>query len=221
MSRLSPETLRAFSARVLDAVSACPDADAALVADSLVQADLWGHQSHGVLRLPWYVGAAAQRRDDRPHRPGRPLRHRAAGAARRPRRHRPGAHRAGPRDRRSSGPAPTAWASSASATPTTSARRCTSPAAPPHDGCVADPDHEREPGHGAVGRAGEGARHQPVVDRGPRPRRARRRRRHRQHRGGAGQDLPGEEPRRADPRHLGARPPTARRRPTRRRECSA
>ena len=30
-------------------------ADAALVADSLVQADLWGHQSHGVLRLPWYV----------------------------------------------------------------------------------------------------------------------------------------------------------------------
>jgi len=26
-----------------------------LVADSLVQADLWGHQSHGVLRLPWYI----------------------------------------------------------------------------------------------------------------------------------------------------------------------
>lgn len=32
-----------------------PDADAHLVADSLVQADLWGHQSHGLLRLPWYV----------------------------------------------------------------------------------------------------------------------------------------------------------------------
>ena len=31
-------------------------------ADTLVQADLWGHQSHGVLRLPWYVGAAARRR---------------------------------------------------------------------------------------------------------------------------------------------------------------
>jgi len=30
-------------------------ADAALVADSLVQADLWGHASHGVLRVPWYV----------------------------------------------------------------------------------------------------------------------------------------------------------------------
>jgi LDH2 family malate/lactate/ureidoglycolate dehydrogenase len=31
------------------------DADGALVADSLVQADLWGHQSHGVLRAPWYL----------------------------------------------------------------------------------------------------------------------------------------------------------------------
>lgn len=32
-----------------------PQSDAFLVADSLVQADLWGHPSHGVLRLPWYV----------------------------------------------------------------------------------------------------------------------------------------------------------------------
>jgi len=32
-----------------------PDADARLLADSLVQADLWGHQSHGVLRLGWYL----------------------------------------------------------------------------------------------------------------------------------------------------------------------
>jgi LDH2 family malate/lactate/ureidoglycolate dehydrogenase len=29
--------------------------DAALLADSLVQADLWGHQSHGVLRTGWYL----------------------------------------------------------------------------------------------------------------------------------------------------------------------
>lgn len=29
--------------------------DADLVADSLVQSDLWGHQSHGVLRAPWYL----------------------------------------------------------------------------------------------------------------------------------------------------------------------
>jgi LDH2 family malate/lactate/ureidoglycolate dehydrogenase len=45
-----------------------PDADAALVADSLVQADLWGHSSHGVLRLPWYAarlrsGAMSARTD--------------------------------------------------------------------------------------------------------------------------------------------------------------
>ena len=32
-----------------------PPDDARLVADTLVQADLWGHQSHGVLRLPWYL----------------------------------------------------------------------------------------------------------------------------------------------------------------------
>jgi LDH2 family malate/lactate/ureidoglycolate dehydrogenase len=30
-------------------------ADAALVADTLVQSDLWGHQSHGVLRTGWYL----------------------------------------------------------------------------------------------------------------------------------------------------------------------
>jgi LDH2 family malate/lactate/ureidoglycolate dehydrogenase len=32
-----------------------PEADARLAADTLVQADLWGHQSHGVMRLSWYV----------------------------------------------------------------------------------------------------------------------------------------------------------------------
>jgi LDH2 family malate/lactate/ureidoglycolate dehydrogenase len=32
-----------------------PTVDARLAADTLVQADLWGHQSHGVMRLPWYV----------------------------------------------------------------------------------------------------------------------------------------------------------------------
>ena len=32
-----------------------PRADADLIADSLVQSDLWGHQSHGVLRAPWYL----------------------------------------------------------------------------------------------------------------------------------------------------------------------
>ena len=52
--RVSPDDLRAFGVRVLTAVGV-PEADGELVADSLVQADLWGHQSHGVLRLPWYV----------------------------------------------------------------------------------------------------------------------------------------------------------------------
>lgn len=32
-----------------------PEADSQLVANTLVQADLWGHQSHGVLRTSWYV----------------------------------------------------------------------------------------------------------------------------------------------------------------------
>jgi LDH2 family malate/lactate/ureidoglycolate dehydrogenase len=32
-----------------------PEADAELVADSLVTADMWGHPSHGLLRLGWYV----------------------------------------------------------------------------------------------------------------------------------------------------------------------
>lgn len=32
-----------------------PAADARLVAESLVTSDMWGHPSHGMLRLPWYV----------------------------------------------------------------------------------------------------------------------------------------------------------------------
>jgi LDH2 family malate/lactate/ureidoglycolate dehydrogenase len=52
--RIAPENLRAFAGGVL-AAEGLPSQDAALVADSLVQADLWNHQSHGVLRLPWYV----------------------------------------------------------------------------------------------------------------------------------------------------------------------
>src|SRR5215210_7516823 len=52
--RISPVALRDFGARALTALGV-PDEDGALVADSLVQADLWGHQSHGFLRLPWYA----------------------------------------------------------------------------------------------------------------------------------------------------------------------
>ena len=32
-----------------------PENDARLVAESLVTADMWGHPSHGMLRLPWYA----------------------------------------------------------------------------------------------------------------------------------------------------------------------
>ncbi|MFD3522304.1 Ldh family oxidoreductase [Streptomyces sp. NPDC058653] len=32
-----------------------PAADACLLADTLVTAELWGHASHGMLRLPWYL----------------------------------------------------------------------------------------------------------------------------------------------------------------------
>src|SRR5688572_15613785 len=52
--RISPEDLRTFGAEVLGALGV-PGDDARLVADSLVQADLWGHGSHGMLRLPWYA----------------------------------------------------------------------------------------------------------------------------------------------------------------------
>src|SRR6185295_9985631 len=52
--RLPPERLIDFAAAVYQTAGMPPD-DARLVADTLVQADLWGHQSHGVLRLPWYL----------------------------------------------------------------------------------------------------------------------------------------------------------------------
>jgi LDH2 family malate/lactate/ureidoglycolate dehydrogenase len=53
-TRVPAPRLIEFAAAVLAAVGV-PEADARLVADSLVTADLWGHQSHGVLRLSWYA----------------------------------------------------------------------------------------------------------------------------------------------------------------------
>jgi LDH2 family malate/lactate/ureidoglycolate dehydrogenase len=49
-----PERLVDFAAAVYSKIGV-PDDDARLLADTLVQADLWGHQSHGVLRLSWYA----------------------------------------------------------------------------------------------------------------------------------------------------------------------
>ena len=55
MSKTIPaETLAKFAQSVL-IVHGVPSADAHLVADSLIAAELWGHSSHGMLRLPWYV----------------------------------------------------------------------------------------------------------------------------------------------------------------------
>ena len=51
--RIEWEHLLGF-AQAVYAYTGLPDADAHRIADSLVQADLWGHQSHGVLRLDWY-----------------------------------------------------------------------------------------------------------------------------------------------------------------------
>lgn len=52
--RIAADRLVDFAAAVYVATGV-PEADARLAADSLVQADLWGHQSHGVMRLSWYV----------------------------------------------------------------------------------------------------------------------------------------------------------------------
>ena len=54
MIRVAPGALRDFASECYRALG-LPDADAALVADTLVQADLWGHPSHGVMRLFWYA----------------------------------------------------------------------------------------------------------------------------------------------------------------------
>lgn len=48
------EQLTGFGQSVLERLGV-PSGDAHLLADSLVVAELWGHSSHGMLRLPWYV----------------------------------------------------------------------------------------------------------------------------------------------------------------------
>lgn len=53
-ARVSPVRLLDFATAVYEAVGMFPQ-DARLCADTLVQADLWGHQSHGVMRLSWYA----------------------------------------------------------------------------------------------------------------------------------------------------------------------
>ena len=54
LPRIDHSRLNEFATAVY-AGQGMAEADARLVADTLVQADLWGHQSHGVLRLGWYL----------------------------------------------------------------------------------------------------------------------------------------------------------------------
>ncbi len=51
-------TLARFATAILRAAGLDAQ-DAVLCADTLVQAELWGHASHGMLRLPWYVARLA------------------------------------------------------------------------------------------------------------------------------------------------------------------
>ena len=53
-TRIDPDRLRDFATAIY-AAAGMQQAEARLCADTLVQADLWGHQSHGVMRLSWYA----------------------------------------------------------------------------------------------------------------------------------------------------------------------
>ena len=55
MPTLQAEPLRNFS-RSLFVAAGVPDAEAVVVSSSLVDANLCGHDSHGVIRIPQYVG---------------------------------------------------------------------------------------------------------------------------------------------------------------------
>ena len=52
--RIDPTRLLDFATKIYQRTG-MPEADARVAADTLVQADLWGHQSHGVMRLSWYA----------------------------------------------------------------------------------------------------------------------------------------------------------------------
>jgi uncharacterized oxidoreductase len=51
---IDPATLETYAREVFEAAGA-PPAAAAIVAEHLVTANLMGHDSHGVIRIPWYV----------------------------------------------------------------------------------------------------------------------------------------------------------------------
>src|SRR5215475_13242538 len=109
--RIDSERLLKFATAVYVAAG-MTELEAKLCADTLVQADLWGHQSHGVMRLSWYAArlkagvrsegqARARRRRRRPRRDRWSRRH--GPDARRKRRGRGGSAREGARHRRGRG----------------------------------------------------------------------------------------------------------------------
>jgi LDH2 family malate/lactate/ureidoglycolate dehydrogenase len=53
-AKIDPNRLLSFATAAYVAAGMSQE-DAQLCADTLVQADLWGHQSHGVMRLSWYA----------------------------------------------------------------------------------------------------------------------------------------------------------------------
>ena len=60
MPTIRPAALRDFAARLLQAGGVGAD-EAALVGGSLVDANLRGHDSHGVMRIPYYLDAVAKK----------------------------------------------------------------------------------------------------------------------------------------------------------------
>ena len=50
---IDPIRAKAFAAAVYEGADV-PIDEVRVAADTFVQADLWGHQSHGLLRLPWF-----------------------------------------------------------------------------------------------------------------------------------------------------------------------
>ncbi len=56
MPRFNPDTLRQIGYQLFEAAG-CSREDARFVADHLVESNLFGHDSHGVIRYPEYIGA--------------------------------------------------------------------------------------------------------------------------------------------------------------------
>ena len=147
--RTDHATLRKFGAAILRAAGLDAQ-DAALCADTLVQAELWGHASHGMLRLPWYVSRLASGACNPMAKP-RVAQDMGALAL-------VDAHEAMARwrpslrcKRRCGAPGRMASPLCRCATLIISARRCTIRRGRPDAACWAVSVHERQPGDGALG----------------------------------------------------------------------